>query len=148
MSLARLPASAYAIIAAVPLLFVVGADFAFFYSRDFDPFSRLGVIVPALAWVFVFTIIGWKRLDEPGREAHKFAWFYGGGMALAAGMIAVMLIPALPTAGRLVDDAIASWAAKWPAGRGGFVLGVLFAAIVQSVGYVVVWTGWWLVRRR
>ena len=148
MSFARLPAWAYAIIAAVPFLFFAVADMAVFYSRDFDPLSRLGVLVPALVWAFAFTAIFWKRLDEPGREAHKFAWFYGGGMALAAGMIAVMLLPVLPAAARLVDGAIASWAAKWPAGQGGFVLGVLFAAIVQVVGYAVVWTGWWLVRRR
>ncbi len=148
MTMSRLPAWTYPVIAGIPVLVLVGADFVFFYSRGFDSVARLGLILPALVWALAFTAVGWTRLDEPGREAHKFAWFYGGGLALMAGMIAVILVPVLPAAGSMVDDAIASWAAKWPVGHGGFVLGVLFAAVMQVVGWAIVWSTWWLVRRR
>lgn len=148
MTISRLPAWTYTAIAVIPVLILGGADFAFFYSRGFDPVLRLALILPAFVWMFAFAALGWKRLDEPAREANKVAWLHGGGLGLIACSIAVMFIPVLPAAGNMVDGAIASWAAKWPAGRGGFMLGVMFAAVMQIVGWAIVWSTWWLVRRR
>jgi hypothetical protein len=148
MVVRRLPAWTYAAIAAIPILILVSADFAFRFSSSFDSLSRIGLIVPALVWLLAFSVIGWKRLDESGREAHKFAWFHGGGLGLLAAMLAVMAVFFIPAGGRLVDGLIGSWASKWPPGQGGFALGVLAAAIAQAVGYAIVWAGWWMARRR
>lgn len=148
MPLRRIPAWAYMAIASIPLLVLVSADFIFSFSAPLDPIGRTSIMFAAIFWLIAFAVISWKRLDESGREAHKFAWYHGGGLGLIAGMIAVIVIPVLPAAGGLVDIAVNSWASKWPPGQGGFVLGVLFAAIVQSVGWAIAWSGWWLIRRR
>lgn len=148
MVVRRLPAWTYAAIAAIPILILVISDFVAPWSSPLDPLSRIGLIIPAMVWISIFAFIGWKRLDESGREAHKFAWFHGGGLGLLAAMLAVMAVFFIPAGGRLVDGLISSWASKWPPGQGGFALGVLVAAIAQIVGYAIVWAGWWMARRR
>ncbi len=148
MVIRRLPAGVYAAIAAIPVLILVLADFAFSFSSPLDDVSRLGLIITALVWATIFAFIGWRRLDESGREAHKFAWFYGGGFGLVAALFAVIAAYYVPAGGDLVDGLIGRWASKWPPGQGGFALGVLLAAIAQVVGYAIVWSGWWLAKRR
>ena len=148
MAIRRLPAWVYAAIASVPILILVLGDFAFSFSSPLDDVSRLGLIITALVWTTIFTFIGWSRLDESGREAHKFAWFYGGGFGLVAALLAVMAAHFIPTGGEVLDGLISALASKWPPGQGGFALGVLAAAIAQVVGYAIVWSGWWLAKRR
>lgn len=79
----------------------------------------------------------WRRLDEAAREAHKFAWYWGGSIGLGiAGAIMVIVqrsgMEFLPTdmaAGELVS------------------LGITLCMVVQVLGYGVVWAWWWLARR-
>jgi hypothetical protein len=142
MAITRLPAWAYSAIAVIPALVFL------LIPVQFDPLSRIGLVTAALFWNFAFAFIWWGRLDESGREAHKFAWLYGGGFALVAALLTVGAVHFVPAAGGVVDGIITSWLSKWSAGQGGFALGVLFAAIAQAIGYALVWAGWWLSKRR
>ena len=148
MAIRRLPAWVYSAIAAIPVLILVSADFLFRFSSPLDELSRLGLIITALVWTALFAFIGWGRLDESGREAHKFAWLFGGGFGLVAALLGVMAVHYLPGGGDFVDGMIRSWASKWPGGQGGFVVGVLAAAIAQVIGYALVWAAWWTAKRR
>jgi hypothetical protein len=148
MVIRRLPVWVYSAIAALPVLILVLSDFAFSFSSPLDDVSRLGLTLTALVWTTIFAFIAWTRLDESGREAHKFAWFYCGGFGLVAALLAVIAVHYVPAGGEFVDGMIARWASKWPVGQGGFVVGVLSAAIAQVVGYAIAWGGWWLAKRR
>jgi hypothetical protein len=148
MPVSRLPAWVYSAIATIPVLILVSADFLFRLSFPLDSLSRAGLTLTALVWTAIFVAIGWKRLDESGREAHKFAWFFGGGLGLVAVLLGAMIAHFTPSGGDAIHGLIRAWASKWPEGQGGFMLGVLAAAIAQVIGYAVVWSGWWLSRRR
>lgn len=77
----------------------------------------------------------WSRLDEAAREAHKWAWWWGGtsGLAVAG---AVMLTVST----RGLDLPVLS-------GRPGLMTGILLLLLCQTVGYAVAWAVWWLQRR-
>src|SRR5690606_32033253 len=55
----------------------------------------MGIPFDAVLWVGgVLTILGvpyvtlwWKQADEGVREAHKWAWFWGGGSGLLGGIV-------------------------------------------------------------
>ena len=86
-------------------------------------------------------VVYWRRLDEAAREAHKFAWYWGGsfGMGLAVA-VAVTL-----TRGDF-DPLLARMGEA--TGPGNFVgLGMMAAMGVQAVCYLVVWAGWWISKR-
>lgn len=146
MPLSRLPPWAFTLIAVAPGLILVAADFAFSFSSG-APALRVAVITAILVWALAFSLIGWRRLDEPGRAAHKVAWLHGGGCGLFAALTGVMVVHFVPAAGALYDGISASWAPKWPESQGGFALGVLFAAMMQVIGYFFAWAAWWIRRR-
>lgn len=91
-------------------------------------------LVPILSlacWLY------WRRLDEAAREAHKFAWYWGGSIGLGiagAAMVVVQrsglefLPPGMP-AGELV------------------AFGITLCMVAQVVCYGLVWAWWWLARR-
>lgn len=89
----------------------------------------------AVAWV---SMVYWRNLDEAAREAHKFAWWWGG----CGGLLLVLPILSLLPLTALEDLFGAHSPHGWVAGG---VLGVL---LLQTTGYLVAWAGWWLVRRR
>jgi hypothetical protein len=85
--------------------------------------------------------LGWKRVDEAAREAHKAAWFWGGAwsLALVAGLFAWL---ARAGAGFAFD--------RFAIGRGDAGLiaaGIALCLLVQIVGYGLFWAGWWLSKR-
>jgi hypothetical protein len=84
------------------------------------------------------SIYYWRLIDEAAREAHKFAWFWGGSTAL---------ILALPTL-FFIDASI--WEALLGAHdtRYWVMAGVQAVVLIQLAGYVLAWVGWWLFRSR
>jgi hypothetical protein len=111
--------------------------------------DQQGVVVPRLllalaavaaigvgGWV---TVIYWRNVDEAAREAHKFAWFWGGsgGLLLALPILALLDTPTLEALGGGGRDP-----AQW------VCLGVFGLMLLQMAGYGLVWAGWWLSRRR
>jgi len=96
--------------------------------------ARAAIIAAALGGGLLFTVAWWRLLDEVAREAHKFAWYWGGsaGMAVAG---AVMI---------LVDsDRISVPHFVLPGEHGDFAAGVATVLLAQVIGYGIAWVGWW-----
>lgn len=115
---------------------------------------RLPVLV-AIVWGVTFTFLSWRRLDEGGKEAIKFAFCWGAGpgmmLAATAGLV-VMMWP--QPAGEAVADAVKSYVdarepspGAWRSEAMGFFLGLAFAIGIQQMLFVWVWVGWWIRRR-
>jgi hypothetical protein len=141
MSLKRLPSWAYTLVAALPAL-------AFMFAptiADVNLRFALGAVI--LIWLVGFATYAWIRLDEPSREAHKFAWFWGGAPALAVMQLIAVAAVATPIVGEPIAAFIATQSKNGATPESGFFVGVFSAAVVQVLGYVLVWTGWWLSKR-
>jgi hypothetical protein len=81
----------------------------------------------------------WTAIDEAAREAHKFAWFWGGSASLCViGGLYVWL----------VRGGDASSLARMSHSPGELIaLGIGVCILIQLVGYLAAWAGWWLARR-
>ena len=95
----------------------------------------------AMVWVFVYARLAFKRHDEFGREASKFAWYWGGTAGLAASMPLYVFIvlgglhwidPSRPVR---VDLARA------------FVMGFGLPVLAQLAGFLAVLMWWRLAKR-
>jgi hypothetical protein len=82
-----------------------------------------------------------NRLDEVGRSAEQFAWYWGGGGATALTIIA-LLAYALAGAPWLDQALRGPWS---PVEL--ICLGALGLAAAQVMGFTLVGAGWWLARR-
>ncbi|AAK24205.1 hypothetical protein [Caulobacter vibrioides] len=102
------------------------------------PASFLGYALLALAPVMiVISVIYWRNIDEAAREAHKFAWFWGGsGSILLAAPLAMLVGDA-----RLTALAGQHTPSEW------FAIGVFSLLFVQLSAYSLVWAIWWLRQR-
>lgn len=141
MSMMRLPSWAYTLLALLPVLALMIAP------TPADPGVRLALNIGCLLWIGVFAVYAWIRLDETGKEAHKFAWFWGGAFALLAALLTAVGVLTTPFFAGTVDAFVASYMKDRGEGPTGFALGILAAAIAQIIGYGLVWTGWWLSAR-
>jgi hypothetical protein len=141
MSFTRLPSWAYTLIALLPALAFVAAP----TIEDINLRIAFGAAV--LLWLVVFTMLAWARLDEPAREAHKFAWFWGGAPAMVVIMLVAVGAVATPMIGEPIAAFVASRAKLAATPEAGFFVGVFSAAVIQLIGYGLVWTAWWLSKR-
>jgi len=108
-----------------------------------NPVSRLGILaalVTAFAAAVWLSLRWWSRLDEAAREAHKWAWYWGGSAGGGVGFIAT----AFATRFGQIDGSpvLASWT---PAEA--FYNGAMALMACQLVGYGLAWAVWWLQRR-
>ena len=97
--------------------------------------------VAALAWAAGFSTLYWRRLDEAAKEAQKFAWFFGsiGAIALSAPIIVLWRLDGAAFLARVVPH---------PATPGAlFAMGWVSLVLLQAAGFLLVWAGWWRVRR-
>ncbi len=115
-------------------------------TTTWDPMIRVAIIAPLLIWATVFMMLAWLRHDEVSKEAHKWAFLWGGSigamLALTAGG-AVLLWPPL---GHMVEGVIASLPKAAPT-QTAFVVGELFVAMSLALGYFLALAGWWVARR-
>lgn len=98
------------------------------------------MFVGALAVVvslFAASVVYWRNIDEAAREAHKFAWFWGG----TGGLLALPAIATLVTSERLVAVLGQREPGEWVA------FGFMSLLTAQILGYGLVWVGWWLRQR-
>lgn len=111
--------------------------------------KALAPMPPAVMATFFVVSVGlvtwaafycWSLLDEAQKEAHKWAWYWGGSTGLMVGAIVVLI--ALK-----VDPHLAE--AIRPNGSSAtFVaMGFMGAALSTVAGYGVAWAAWWLTRR-
>jgi len=104
---------------------------------DFPPWARFAILLVVFVIAVGSTWKWWSVLDEVAREAHKFAWYWGGsaGMMVAG----VVLI--------LVDGEYMAAPHIFPGQHSDFVTGALTVMLAQIVGYLIAWAGWWWSRR-
>ncbi|GEM_PF-857965 len=85
----------------------------------------------------ISAVVYWRVIDEAAREAHKFAWWWGGSLGGVACLLAVLFAHSPALEAVLGQQKPAVWLA----------LGMLAMLLMQVVGYVLAWAGWWLARR-
>lgn len=102
------------------------------------PASVLGYALLALAPLMIgASVIYWRNIDEAAREAHKFAWFWGGsGSILLAAPLAMLIGDT-----RLTALAGPHSPSEW------FAIGVFSLLVFQLTAYVLVWAVWWIRQR-
>lgn len=138
-SFLRAPAWLYAL-----ALFALGAAVGLMGKRlGMDANPAVAAVVLGLLVVIAVggTVLYWRRLDEAAREAHKFAWYWGGSLGLGA---SVLLVNALQAMGA---DPLSLGGSQGSQPADFFNLGVLWVVLGQLAGYVVAWAGWWIARR-
>src|SRR5262245_12815130 len=105
----------------------------------------------AVAWLAVFSLLAWRRQDEFERSAQKFSWVFGGLFGLLASLA---FLPALLQPGMLapllgwIGEAlrVADSAPPDPAAPA-FLLGAVWIALGQLLGFLVCWVGWHIAKR-
>jgi hypothetical protein len=111
----------------------------------------LAVSVLGTGTAVVLTVLHWKRLDEPAREAHKWAWFWGGSIGFALGAIGASLVFAIPGLGVWLEQTASTAAqrshGKFPATSFAVFFGIGAVAVVTLVCHVSAWLYWWSKRR-
>jgi len=113
-----------------------------FWPEAWGRAPSIGVVVLAAGlavFLALHTLYWWRALDEAAKEAHKWAWWWGGTLGLVAGGAAVVIaalagVNLLPAALPHTDAAL-------------IALGVAAAFAAQAVGYGIAWCGWWIARR-
>ena len=117
----------------------VGAGGALLSEFDLalPPALVFGASLVAVAVFFWVCVVYWRNIDEAAREAHKFAWFWGG----TGGLLSMLPLGALVGNERLLAVFSERSPGEWVA------LGFLALLTAQLIGYALVWVGWWLRQR-
>lgn len=101
------------------------------------------IIIGAMVTALVVALVWMRFIDEAAREAHKFAWYWGGLSGLATGGVFVILAT-LPQAASF--DAQSLFGVRNdPAAY--MALGATLLAAVMTAGYLLAWSAWWMKRR-
>ena len=97
----------------------------------------LALVMGLALWLGIWW---WRRVDEAAREAHKWAWFWGGSCGMLLGFICLLTvslrgadIPVPASLGQTPHDLLVS--------------GMMTILAFQIVGYGVAWAWWWWARR-
>ncbi len=126
--------------------FLIGAvcGAGYYIAKDMRltiPPAMIGVImvimVVLVALGSVASVAYWRNIDEAAREAHKFAWMWGGSTA----MLLALPVPFLIGDARLIALMGQRPPTEWVS------IGLVGLIIVQLVGYGLAWAGWWLRQR-
>jgi len=113
------------------------------FLAEFNVGGMLAAAISAgigLGLIFLICVAWWNRVDEAAREAHKWAWWWGGTAGTAIG--GVFLVVAVAAAR---GDTLAVVSSAPPAD---LIYGGAFAIMTcQVIGYGIAWAAWWLQRR-
>lgn len=102
------------------------------------PASFMGYALLAVApFMIVASVIYWRNIDEAAREAHKFAWFWGGSGSILLAAPLAMLVGDRRLTALAGEHSPSEW----------FAIGVFSLLVFQLTAYVLVWAGWWLRQR-
>ena len=103
----------------------------------------MALVVTGLSALAVWlTVMYWRRIDEAAREAHKWAWFWGGNIALIPVMVGFVLLLQRPDLGAPLWPGFPPEPAYYVATGGVIVVFSLLA------GYGLAWLAWWLWKSR
>ncbi|WAC46751.1 hypothetical protein OVA03_08455 [Asticcacaulis sp. SL142] len=106
-----------------------------------NPQLAMIVVTVFILLALAFSIVWWRSSDEAVREAHKWAWYWGG----SCGLLVVMPIYFLSVA--TGGDFGESFMAYFNAQGSGFEFGIMTGLIPPIIGYVIAWGIWWLRHR-
>jgi hypothetical protein len=102
----------------------------------------VGLVIGLAALGAWLISIYWRQIDEAAREAHKWAWYWGGNVALlplVVGMVLLFQNPDMPVP---LWPGVAADPAGYVATGGMAVISALI------VGYTLAWLYWWLWKSR
>ena len=114
-------------------------------TREAGPLSLAltAVVVIVLSAVGVWLIaMYWRRIDEAAREAHKWAWWWGGNVALIPVMAGLLFLVERPHLGAPLLPGATATPAHYVA------TGAILAVGALLLGYAVAWLFWWLWKSR
>ncbi|MDP3853121.1 hypothetical protein [Phenylobacterium sp.] len=127
-----------------PIIIALGAGIPIVGKHlglTFNPLATGLVAAATFALVIGASVVWWRRLDEAAKEAHKFAWYWGASIGMAAA--AVGFVALFSHDGALLT---AGWNGR--STPQDFVeLGVIGVLVPQITGYIVAWVGWWISKR-
>lgn len=124
-----------------------GAAFGAFVALKGDRTLPLPIALTLAATtvilIYAMCLLWWRGLDEAAREAHKWAWYWGGTNGLVVLMAALVVLATSDVLG--VDRVSALWSGKSASAL--VSLGLGLALGVQIAGYAAAWVFWWIRRR-
>ena len=105
--------------------------------RALTVFILVGALVLVPGAIFA-TLKHWSALDEAAREAHKWAWYWGGSLGMLPGLVIAMT----RTTGLGIARSLGFTEPHELVQFGAF-------AVLTSMvaGYLIAWGFWWLRRR-
>lgn len=132
---------AFMVILGLSLLVGLVAGFGSMFTNDLPGVVgfALGLAVNgfAMAAALWLCVWWWNRIDEAAREAHKWAWWWGGctGMAIGGAFLLTLFSRQgqVDQAGLTTNEVVAS--------------GMFLMMTCQVVGYGIAWAVWWAKRR-
>lgn len=102
--------------------------------------TTVTLTVVMMAAVLGVSFWWWSRLDEAAREAHKWAWYWGGSSGMLIGLVLMLVLKTRPA-----DIALPASLGQTPADL--LLNGMMAILLFQLVGYGLAWAWWWLGRR-
>lgn len=136
----RLSARAWRLIAALGFWIMIFAALAVGGS------GGLMLAYAGAAWLAAFSLQAWRRQDEFEKSGQKYSWLFGGLFGLLGSLA---LLPAVTQ-----PEVIAAplhWLSGVMAAQDevgpAFILGAVYIAIGQLVGFIVCWVGWHVSKR-
>ena len=135
------------IVALFGLSFGFGAMLVVFaaMTRDAGPLALvlMATVVAGFSVLAVWlTAMYWRRIDEAAREAHKWAWFWGGNVALVPVMIGFVMLLQRPDLGAPL------WPGFEPTPAHYVATGGIIVILLLIIGYGLAWLFWWLWKSR
>lgn len=99
-----------------------------------------GILMIATFWLGARWM---KSIDEAAQEAHKWSWYWGGSVGLAAGMV-LTFVGSLPMGANLHIESVFDGRTD-PAAY--MATGAVAIVALMMIGYLLAWALWWFQRR-
>jgi len=100
---------------------------------------QTGLLTLCMGIVVWICVAWWRGADEAVREAHKWAWYWGGSTGIVVVMIALGLVSWDVI--ELAPTAVSGEPTELIMTGVGLTLGA------QLIGYLIAWAAWWLRHR-
>ncbi|RZJ04330.1 MAG: hypothetical protein EON89_08240 [Brevundimonas sp.] len=127
------------------LLTLVGAAIGYASAKGaIDASAGMPLVIGAFALLvmagsFWIGVLWMRSIDEAAREAHKWAWYWGGTAGMAVGGV-LMLLSAIPRRAPL-QVPLAFGGVPDPAGYA--ATGAFGLMMIMTLGYSIAWAIWW-----
>ncbi len=109
------------------------------FAGDYLKPVQVAIVAVVLVAIMAASLLWWRDADEAVREAHKWAWFWGGSVGISLALIPFALAVWSP---EFIEQVLAGLS---PTNL--FLAGIGTLIIPQMLGYGIAWAVWWLRRR-